>query len=99
MNNKNIMSLNVSEICCICLENTCNNNIININCCKQPIHKLCLKEWIITKGLYFCNCPICRRKICNLNLDNDDDDNNLALNHRFNHHSCAINNKTCLCIL
>lgn len=54
-------------ICCICLDSTNDvavesNTWIDMDCCKQSIHKECLLKWIVcdkSNGL----CPICRRYV------------------------------------
>jgi hypothetical protein len=47
------MSYEIS--CCICLESECN---YLTECCKNKIHKECIIQWLIYKGI--SDCPLCR---------------------------------------
>lgn len=49
------LNMNIHTICCICLESNCDYIMI---CCKNKIHKECMINWFIYKGIF--NCPLCR---------------------------------------
>lgn len=42
-------------ICCICLDSDCN---YLTDCCENKIHKSCIVNWFIYKGIF--ECPLCR---------------------------------------
>jgi hypothetical protein len=49
--------MSCETLCCICLENECT---YLTECCKNKIHKQCIIQWLIYKGIF--NCPLCRSK-------------------------------------
>jgi hypothetical protein len=51
-----------NEYCCICL-NTFDYAYIQLKCCHQNIHSLCLIDWILSESNNTYNCPICRKDI------------------------------------
>lgn len=48
--------------CCICLENNY-DNIIELNCCKTKLHKICFLDWIIYDNSENIKCAMCRTNI------------------------------------
>ena len=59
--------------CCICLDETNNDTIIKLNCCKNTFHLNCFKTYIKSRVIYCC--PICR-------------DNNLIYKEKKNYCIC-----------
>ena len=53
-------------LCNICLDNTNNNDIVQVRCCKNYLHFDCLLNFIKSNKLF--NCPICRNNRCILCL-------------------------------
>ena len=45
----------LETICCICLDSDCD---YLTDCCKNKIHKSCIVNWFIYKGVF--ECPLCR---------------------------------------
>lgn len=52
------------ELCCICLDEFCD---FKTNCCRNHIHKSCLTNWLLYKGIF--TCPICRSEKIRVNLE------------------------------
>jgi hypothetical protein len=55
----------MSRECHICLsicDNNDHNNIVEIECCRQKLHKDCFLMWISYKGMNV-KCPVCRSEI------------------------------------
>lgn len=46
--------------CSICLDETNNDTIIKLNCCKNTFHLKCFKTYMKSRVIYCC--PICRNK-------------------------------------
>ena len=49
------------SICKYCLSDDEKNDILIFPCkCKNPVHKSCLKQWLLNKGKLHSECEICR---------------------------------------
>lgn len=54
-------------ICCICLEDIKDKNLIKTLSCKHTIHYQCYMKLCFNDITFFINCPMCRTK--NLNVE------------------------------
>lgn len=52
------------SLCCICLESSCD---FLTDCCKNKIHKSCIVNWIVYKGVF--SCPLCRSETMRIPLN------------------------------